>query len=271
MIYFSSCKINIGLKIVNKRDDGFHNLETIFYEIPLYDVIEILPSPTFNFISTGLNIPQNGKDNLCVMAYKLLKNAFPKLPNVAIYLHKIIPAGAGLGGGSANAATVLKALNKQFNLGASQAQLLNMALQLGSDCPFFIYNGACIGKGRGEILTPVILPLQNYFIHIINPAIHINTSQAFAQINTNANINFYADTIINTPIKNWKNIVFNDFENGVFAQHPTIESIKNTLYAQGALYASMTGTGSTVYGIFKTEIPLYNWPKNYMQITKKLL
>ena len=162
-------------------------------------------------------------------------------------------------------------LNNLFDLEIPLEKLHAYALLLGSDCPFFIYNGACIGKGRGEILTQIIVPLQNYFIHIINPAIHISTSQAFTQINTNANINFNADTIINTPIKNWKNIVFNDFENGVFAQHPTIKTIKNTLYKQGALYASMTGTGSTVYGIFKTEIPMYNWPKNYMQITKKLL
>ena len=186
MIVFPNCKINLGLKILGKRDDGFHNLETVFYPIPFKDALEIIANTQnkngVEFTGTGLAVDGEAIDNLCVKAYQLLKNDFPQLPAVKIHLHKAIPMGAGLGGGSADAAFMLRLLNEKFNLNLSTPQLLNYALQLGSDCPFFISNKPCMATGRGEVLEEVAVDLSAYKIVLINPGIHINTGWAFSQL-----------------------------------------------------------------------------------------
>ncbi|HEX2683264.1 MAG TPA: 4-(cytidine 5'-diphospho)-2-C-methyl-D-erythritol kinase, partial [Ferruginibacter sp.] len=180
MIVFPNCKINLGLHILDKRHDGFHNLETGFYPIPFNDALEIIPGTALEINTSGFVVDGKAEDNLCMRAYQLLKNEFPELSPVRIHLHKAIPMGAGLGGGSADAAYMLKLLNERFQLGLSTEQLINYSLQLGSDAPFFIINKPCFATGRGEILEEIAVDLSKYRIIIINPGIHINTGWAFA-------------------------------------------------------------------------------------------
>jgi 4-diphosphocytidyl-2-C-methyl-D-erythritol kinase len=270
LVYFSPCKINIGLQVLNKREDGFHNIETIFYNIPLYDIIEVLPANDFSFIQTGIPLYIKPSENICEMAFQLFKKAYPKTPNVYIHLHKIIPSGAGLGGGSANAAIVLKALNAIISKPFTNKVLQQMALQLGSDCPFFLETQPCIGKGRGEQLTPVTINLHGYYIYIVNPGIHIRTPWAFEQVKTYPSQPNNIQQVLLTIPKQWQQYCFNDFELPVFQAHPEIEVIKNTLYTNGALYASMSGSGSTVYGIFEQKPMHISFPKNYLVIERML-
>lgn len=255
MLLFPNCKINLGLHILNKREDGFHNLETVFYPISINDALEIIPAADtdLQFSQTGLTVEGNEADNICVKAYHLLKKDFPQLPGAKMHLHKAIPMGAGLGGGSADGAFALQLLNTIFKLQLTQQQLINYALQLGSDCPFFIINQPCFATGRGEIMEPVPLDLSAYKIAIINPRIHVNTGWAFSQL-TPAVPAKSIQQIITQPIQTWKDEMKNDFEDVVFAAHPSIKSIKETLYNSGALYAAMSGSGSTVFGIFKNVI-----------------
>lgn len=248
MIAFPNCKINIGLNIIRKREDGFHDLETVFYPIPFTDVLEILPSEKPEFIITGLQVDTT--DNLCIKAYNLLKQDFADLPSLKMHLHKAIPLGAGLGGGSSDAAFTLRLLNEKFNLGLSAEQLLNYALQLGSDVPFFMVNEPCFATGRGEILQPIKVDLTNYKLILVNPGIHISTEWAFSNI-TPQKPGIPVTQIISQPIETWKDLLQNDFEVPVFAECPEIENIKKDMYKKGALYASMSGTGSSVYGIFR--------------------
>jgi 4-diphosphocytidyl-2-C-methyl-D-erythritol kinase len=257
MVSFPTCKINIGLNIIGKRADGYHNIETIFYPIQIKDAIEIIESESesdVTFTTTGNIVDVKNEDNICVKAYRLLKKDFSKLPSVKMHLHKNIPMGAGLGGGSADASAVLVLLNKKFNLNISPKELINYALQLGSDCPFFIINKPCFATGRGEILEEINIDLSAYKIMVINPNIHVNTGEAFALLNQN---NFSPIGELHQQIKEdittWKNIIKNDFELSVFKQHPPIEKIKNILYENGALYSAMSGSGSTVFGIFEKE------------------
>ena len=186
MVSFPNCKINLGLHILGKREDGFHNLETVFYPVALKDAVELIPNTNnatdIEFTGTGLVIDGNAADNLCVKAYRLVKKDFPQLPAVKVHLHKAIPMGAGLGGGSADAAFMLKLLNDKFKLNLSTAQLLNFALQLGSDCPFFIINKPSIATGRGEILEEIAIDLSAYKMVLINPGIHVNTGWAFSKL-----------------------------------------------------------------------------------------
>lgn len=256
MLSFPNCKINLGLNIIGKRPDGFHDLETIFYPIAIRDVLEIVTQQNettdVEFAGTGLSIDGDISNNLCVKAYHLLKKDFTELPGVKIHLHKTIPMGAGLGGGSADGAFTLTLLNQKFQLGLSTHQLMNYALQLGSDCPFFILNEPCFAEGRGEKLQPISLDLSAYQFIIINPGIHINTGWAFSNIEIKQPAKSVKE-IITQPVDTWKNEMVNDFEEPVFQSHPEIRSIKEKLYSQGAVYASMTGSGSTVFGIFKNE------------------
>ena len=255
MIVFPNCKINLGLNILGKREDGYHNLQTVFYPLPFYEVLEIIQhadaAQSFELFLSGIPVEGNPADNLCVKAYDLLKKDFPQLPPVKIYLHKTIPAGAGLGGGSADGAFMLTLLNDKFNLQLQQQQLLNYALLLGSDCPFFIINKPCFAQERGEDMEPVELNLSGYKLVLVNPGIHINTGWAFSQVKLSAGNDIR--NIITSPISQWKENLTNDFESPVFKQFPAIEAIKKNLYSSGALYASMSGTGSTVYGIFNKE------------------
>ncbi len=278
MVIFPNCKINIGLRIGSKRADGFHNLSTIFIPILLTDALEILPANSATgkqviYSQSGNVIDSIEADNLCIKAYYLLQKDFPFLPAVRMHLHKNIPMGAGLGGGSADAAFTLQLLNNQFQLNLSSSQLINYSLQLGSDCPFFIINKPCIATGRGEILEELILDLSPYKIMLINPGIHINTGWAFKQLQLSGTISA-ADNlklIINGPIENWKNHLTNDFELPVFEFNPEIKKIKEVLYSNGAIYAAMSGSGSTMYGIFDKEaIPTIKFPENYFLKTLQL-
>ncbi len=262
MIVFPFCKINLGLHILNKREDGYHNLETVFYPVPLNDALEILPSgddsPLVTFTQSGKKINGSVDENLCVKAYHLLKKDYPSLPAINMHLHKNIPMGAGLGGGSANAAFTLIVLNSLFKLQLSTNQLIEYALQLGSDCPFFITGTPSLGTSRGELLAPVALSLSSYKIILINPGIHVHTGQAFASLRFSKQKSCAGSltNIINQPIDKWKNLLKNDFEQPVFKQYPLLASIKETLYQQGAVYAAMTGSGSTLFGLFAKDNPV---------------
>jgi 4-diphosphocytidyl-2-C-methyl-D-erythritol kinase len=270
MVLFPNCKINLGLHITRKREDGYHDLETVFYPIGIKDVLEIIQAPNpkqpFNFSSSGLAIQGNPNDNLCAKAYALLKKDFPQIPSIQMHLHKQIPMGAGLGGGSADGSFVLKLLNQLFHLGIVEEQLIQYALELGSDCPFFIINQACIGKGRGELLERLTLDLSQYQFLIVNPGIHIGTGWAFSKISPKP-VEHSLVSLINQPITTWKDHLINDFEAPVMASYPEIAQIKNALYQAGALYASMSGSGSTLYGIFeKGHTPKISFPDHYMTV-----
>jgi 4-diphosphocytidyl-2-C-methyl-D-erythritol kinase len=267
MLSFPNCKINLGLHILGKRDDGFHNLETLFYPVAFKDALELLPNTNnttdIEFTGTGLTVDGDIANNLCVKAYHLLKKDFPQLPAVKIHLHKTIPMGAGLGGGSADASFILNMLNQKFNLNLSTTQLLNYALPLGSDCPFFIINKPCFATGRGEVLEEVAIDLSAYKIVLINPGIHVNTGWAFSNI-TPALPTKSVKAIVHQPIETWKTELKNDFEPAVFAAHPQVKEIKESLYQQGAIYAAMSGSGSTVFGIFeKNAAPVSLKDANY--------
>ncbi len=252
MVIFPNCKINLGLHITGKRPDGFHELETVFYPVPLKDILEVVTSTSLEFQSTGLAIPGNPESNLCLKAYQLLKEDFPQLPPVQMHLHKIIPMGAGLGGGSADGAFALRLLNQKYQLNISSQHLIDYAAKLGSDCPFFIMNSACYATGRGEILTPIDLDLSAYRFVIVHPGIHINTKWAFEQIRPTPSPKNLV-SILEQPIEEWRNYLSNDFEAPILQYYPAIEAIKLALYNDGAIYASMSGSGSAVYGIYPMD------------------
>ena len=269
MIVYPNCKINLGLRILEKRTDGYHNLETIFYPIPLSDILEIIEnpdpenSPNFPLSTSGLPIQGTPSSNLCVKAYKLLKKDFPKLPWVRVHIHKVIPIGAGLGGGSSNGAFALTTYNQVFNLGISDEKLATYAAELGSDCPFFISNKPSYAKGRGELLEPIQLDLSAYTFVVVNPGIYINTGDAFRDIKP-AFPEKSLTEIIKAPLERWKDELVNDFEIPIFKKYPDIAAIKDDLYVAGALYASMSGSGSTVFGIFRKDKPLtLPFPSSY--------
>lgn len=270
MIRFPNAKINLGLYITSKREDGYHNIETCFYPIPLYDILEVVRQPNSqnedcSIHIYGLPVQGNADDNLCVKAYHLLKKDFPAMPSVEMHLYKNIPMGAGLGGGSADGAFMLSTLNEKFLLGIDDDTLCKYALQLGSDCPFFIINKPCIAKGRGELMKPVALNLSGYYLLIVNPGIHVSTATAFSAIQP-VMPDKSLHEIISMPVKEWKNFLENDFEKNVFTTYPQIKNIKQKMYDAGVVYASMTGTGSTVYGLFEKEInkPEDIFEKEYM-------
>ena len=249
MIQFPNCKINLGLSILAKRADGYHELETVFYPIAVSDALEILPSDNLTLTQTGIAVPGEPTQNLCLKAYHLLKKDFPQLPAVQMHLHKNIPMGAGLGGGSSDGTAALIMLNEQFSLGLNDRQLIDYASQLGSDCPFFVYNKACHATGRGEILKPIALDLSNYQFLLVHPGVHIATAWAFQQLTPNTKSESIK-SIIEKPISEWKDLLINDFEAPVFKAEPTLSNIKAQLYQLGAIYASMSGSGSSLFGIF---------------------
>ncbi|MEP6951461.1 MAG: 4-(cytidine 5'-diphospho)-2-C-methyl-D-erythritol kinase [Ginsengibacter sp.] len=259
MIAFPNCKINLGLNILRKRADGFHDLETVFFPAGLSDVLEILPAPDniTQFTVTGIS-PGKPEDNLCMKAFNLLKKDYPQLPGINMHLHKAIPPGAGLGGGSADAAFTLQLLDIKFNLVVPPKKMLEYALQLGSDCPYFLVNKPCLGTGRGEVLEPVNLSLSGYKILLINPGIHINTGEAFKQINPTVPAKKIKE-IIQQPIETWKEELANDFEKIIFNKYPLLKKIKESFYENGAIYCAMSGSGSTLYGIFKKDSNI-NYP-----------
>ena len=263
MVIFPNSKINLGLNIVGKRNDGYHDIETVFFPVLLKDALELIEEEKFEFSTSGSSIEGDPEKNLCIKAYDLLKKDFPQMPAVKMHLHKAIPMGAGLGGGSADGAFTLKLLNKKFDLSLSEKQLINYSLELGSDCPFFILNKPCFGMGRGEMLEPTELDFSEHKFIIVRPPIHINTALAFSTIKPLKPVRSIKQ-IIQQPISTWKNELVNDFENPVFEKYPEIKKIKEKLYDAGAIYASMSGSGSAVYGIFNSKENFsFSFPKNY--------
>lgn len=267
MVVFPHCKINIGLQVLAKRPDGFHEIQTIFYPLALYDVLEIIEAPSsiphFSFTSSGLPVIVSAAKNICVKAYYAFKSAYPALPEIHMHLHKTIPMGAGLGGGSSDAAFVLKVLNEKFSAGLSEENISTLAAGLGSDCMFFTQNQPCFAEGRGEKLIPVSLDLSAYKIFLVYPEIHINTAKAFKGIIPSHNPDDL-QAAIKLPVTEWKNHISNDFEKTIFPQYPILSEIKQSLYNLGAVYVSMSGSGSTIYSIFEKEHqPTFKFPAHY--------
>ena len=265
MISYPNAKINLGLNVVRKRQDGFHDIESVFYPIPWCDILEIVPEKSGSgrvmFTSSGIDIPSSGYVNLCEHVYNLMHDDCD-LPSVKIHLHKIIPIGAGLGGGSADAAFTAKLLNEMFDLRLPNDHLRAVVSQAGSDCPFFIENKPAYVTGRGEILEPFDLDLSGYWIVLVNPNIHIGTKEAYSRI-TPVEPVFSPRLYLLEDVSDWKNSVKNDFERSIFPNHPEIEKLKTQLYDFGAEYASMTGSGSTVFGLFENEPQQMAFPEGY--------
>lgn len=258
MITFPNAKINLGLNITEKRPDGYHNLETIFYPIPLEDALEACPRKEgpgcYSLSQSGLSIEGDAENNLVVKAYKLLDETY-HLPPVDIYLHKHIPSGAGLGGGSADAAFMLKLLNRMYRLNLTDDQLEAYAARLGADCAFFVRNQPTYAEGIGNIFSPVELSLAGWQLLLVKPNIFVSTRDAFARIRPRHPERNLRD-LINQPVESWKDYMINDFEESVFPQFPAIGDIKTELYHLGAVYASMSGSGSSVYGLFAPDAVL---------------
>jgi 4-diphosphocytidyl-2-C-methyl-D-erythritol kinase len=248
MISFPPCKINLGLNVLRKRDDGYHDIETCFFPVPWCDVLEIIPSSETKIFQTGIPIAGEPKTNIVFKAYELVKKDF-RIGSVEIHLHKIIPHGAGLGGGSSDAAHALKLLNTIFLLNLSIEQLKKYAFMLGSDCPYFLDERPMIGRGRGEQLESVVVDLSGKYLTLIKPDVHVSTAEAYSGV-TPQLPSVSLQEIILKPIVEWRQNLVNDFENSVFMNHPEIAEIKEFLYSKGAIYSSMSGSGSTVYGIF---------------------
>lgn len=263
MIAFPNIKINLGLSITEKRPDGYHNLETVFYPVALEDALEIRTSPNadrkFTLHQHGMEIAGNPEDNPVVKAYLLMDKEF-HLPPVEIHLYKHIPSGAGLGGGSSDAAFMLKLLNDHYQLGVSEEQLEVYAATLGADCAFFIKNRPIFAEGIGNIFSPVELSLNGYQIMIIKPNVFVSTREAFSNIHPHRP-KYPVREAIQRPVQEWKDTLINDFEASVFPQHPVIGEIKEELYHQGAIYASMSGSGSSVFGLFAPGfvLPEIDW------------
>lgn len=258
MLLYPNAKINIGLNVVEKRPDGYHNIETIFYPIGLNDVLEVNPSETctdYSFSASGISIDGDPEENLIVKAYRLLRTKY-QFPPIDISLIKQIPFGAGLGGGSSDAAFMLKAINELFMLKIPLKRLEMLASKLGADCPVFIRNKPVFATGIGNVFNSIELSLKGYFLLLVKPDIHVSTPEAYSLV-VPEKPELSLQDLIKAPVAEWKNTIKNDFEKSVFKVHPAIEKIKLQLYDMGAIYASMSGSGSSVYGIFE-EVPAKN-------------
>jgi len=267
MVVFPNAKINIGLNIVEKRSDGYHNLESVFYPVKLTDALEVIENTDNNreqiiFTSSGIDIPGEVNDNLCCKAYHLINTEYP-LPKIKIHLHKCIPIGAGLGGGSADAAFFIRLLNEKFNVGLSWGEMHNYARKLGSDCSFFISNKPAFAQERGDVYESIRLDLSTYHLVLIHPNIYVNTANAYGGVKPKRAVRSLEHDILNLPVDQWKNYIHNDFEDSIFPLFPEIKAIKEKLYSSGAMYASMSGSGSAVYGIFKEKTDLQKQFNNY--------
>jgi 4-diphosphocytidyl-2-C-methyl-D-erythritol kinase len=268
MISFPCAKINLGLNIISKRSDRYHNIETVFYPVhELTDVLEIVESDRFSFTQTGVRIDSATADNLCVKAYGILNRDF-RLPPVSIHLHKIIPFGAGLGGGSADASLTIVSLNDIFDLGVSREQLKVYAAAAGSDCAFFIDNVPSFASGRGELLEPVDLNLSGLYLLLVKPDIHVSTGEAYRHVIPHIP-GMPISEIIKLPVDEWRNKLCNDFEKSIFYLYPAIADIKYKMYELGAVYSSMSGSGATVFGLFR-EKPDHSMFEDMQTITLNL-
>ncbi len=254
MIVFPNAKINLGLNILGKRKDGYHDISTCFYPIPWKDILEIVPNRDkgVKIFVTGMKIPGGEDENLCVKAFRIMKKDFD-IPGVSIHLHKQIPAGSGLGGGSSDAAFTITSLDRMFNLYLDEAILKWYALKIGSDCPFFIDNKAGLASGRGEVREDIKIDLSGKFILIVCPGFGISTSEAYRNMKPAVPDISIREIIEGKPMEEWKDYLINDFEKFVFTQHPELETLKKQLYDSGALYASMSGSGSAFFGIFHSQ------------------
>ena len=308
MMVFPNAKVNLGLKVLRKRNDGFHDIETVMIPIGLYDVLEIIITETENtkMYVSGIDIRTHGnhheppaiqkkensliselvmdseskslslsmlggedlKQNLVMKVYELLKKDF-RLPSVYIHLHKVIPVGAGLGGGSSDAAFAIKLFNELFELGLTDEKQMRYASVTGSDCAFFIRNTPAIATGRGEILSPLNLNLKDLFIYVVKPDFSVNTGYAYS-LTKPSETGMSLNDIVKMPLEDWKNNLKNDFEKPVFGIYPELSAIKDMLYSSGAVYAAMSGSGSAVFGIFKTNPEAIDFPYEYFQWTGKL-
>ncbi|TNF42365.1 MAG: 4-(cytidine 5'-diphospho)-2-C-methyl-D-erythritol kinase [Bacteroidetes bacterium] len=249
MIVFPNAKINIGLNVVSKRDDGYHNLETIFFPVKLADALEFVEAEETKLTTSGIVIEGIPENNLVLKAYQLLKADF-NLPPLHFHLHKVVPFGAGLGGGSSDAAFTLKTLNEFYDLGLTTAMLEKYAAQIGADCPFFIHNKPTFATGIGNRFHKIELDLSGYEIVILKPDVSVSTPEAYKNV-IPRNPKFRLTEIVKKPVNDWKNLIVNDFENSVFPKYPQIAELKQFLYKMGADFASMSGSGSAVFGIFR--------------------
>lgn len=256
MICFPNAKINLGLNIVSQRNDGFHNLETIFYPINLKDGLEITNSNSneqYQLFQTGIKIDGDPSSNIVIKALELVRNhSKVNIPNIDIHLLKKIPTGAGLGGGSSDAAFMLKLLNENYQIGLSNNELVELALQIGADCPFFLYNKPAFASGIGNQLEPIDLDLSGMYLLVVKPDVFISTKEAYSMITPKTPTLSLKD-IVNRPLNEWKELMKNDFEDSIFKKYPQICKIKQQLYELGATYASMSGSGSSLYGIFNKK------------------
>ena len=251
MIFFPHAKINIGLNIVEKRSDGYHELETVMLPIGIYDILEVTPSTEMVFKSSGLAIDVKAESNLCIKAYNAIRDKYD-IPNVRIHLRKQIPMGGGLGGGSSDATFVIRALNQLFNLEMSILEMQKIAATIGSDCAFFVEDMPQLATGRGEILEQVNVNFWTYYLKVINPGIHISTKEAFTGVHKSGDKGKLIQSI-QLPVEEWRDRIKNDFEVHIFDLYPELEEIKQQLYKEGAVYASMSGSGSTMYAVFKNK------------------
>lgn len=254
MLIFANAKINLGLFVTETRPDGYHNLQTVFYPVKIYDVIELVDAEETSMLIKGVDIPGEAAENICLKAFKTLQQDF-NLPNQQIVLLKNIPVGAGLGGGSADAAFLIKLVNQKFKLGLTTQQMVNYARPLGADCAFFIENRPVYAFGKGDQFEPLSIDLSAYYLVLVKPPVHISTAQAYHHINAKQPSTFLKDLIHLSP-RNWRSYMLNDFEPSVFARHPQIGEIKTKLYGAGAKFALMSGSGSSVFAIFEKKIQL---------------
>jgi 4-diphosphocytidyl-2-C-methyl-D-erythritol kinase len=252
MVVFPNAKINLGLNIIERRADGYHNIESCFVPIEWVDVLEAVEQKTFAFTSSGLNIPGDPSNNLAVLAFKRLQQVYD-LPNVAIHLHKNIPIGAGLGGGSADGAFMIKLLNEKFHLKLSDLQMEAYASELGSDCAFFIQNRPRYVEGTGTKFSDIKVSLKGKFIIIAYPNLHVSTSEAYGGVTPKPSVVNLKDSLENNAFSSWQGLIVNDFEPGVSKIYPAITDLVNQFKQHGAIYTSMTGSGSAVYGLFDAE------------------
>ncbi|MBI2269048.1 MAG: 4-(cytidine 5'-diphospho)-2-C-methyl-D-erythritol kinase [Bacteroidetes bacterium] len=261
MVCFPNAKINIGLNVIKKRSDGYHDLESVFYPIALCDILEVIENPRASepveFYSTGISIPGSVNDNLCIRAYNMIVKDY-QLPKVKIHLHKIIPIGAGLGGGSSDAAFFIKLLDEKFELGLSWGEQHNYARQLGSDCSFFVINKPVFAEEKGDKYERIELDLNGYYLVLVYPNIHVNTANAYAGLVPKKPVSSLENDVLKLPVAKWKSVVKNDFEESVFAKYPVVKNLKQSLYRHGAVYASMSGSGSALYGLFEKAVDLGN-------------
>ena len=262
MITYPNAKLNLGLNVVAKRADGYHDLETVFYPVPITDALEVFPmDPDFpsavdcDLKVTNLHIEGDEQKNLVVRAYQLLKQDFPTLPRIHAHLYKGIPTQAGMGGGSSDCGFMITLLNRQFQLGLTDQQMIDYAARLGADCAFFVLNQPCYAEGIGERLQPIALDLTGWYLAVVRPDIPVSTREAFSLIVPQHPAQNCRD-IVMQPVETWRDALTNDFEKSVFALHPEIGSIKDQLYEMGAVYAAMSGSGSSLFGLFRHPVAL---------------